>query len=422
MSDELRNGGPGDDFASGEDFADNAGLVSDEQIGLKEGERGVLITPRRLLIAVAVVLAIILALLLFYLLFMRGEGLSTRVTGGDVNGIQAERVILGPGSGSKEPVFARPMGAAWDPGGDYVYVADSEHNRICVFSRAGRFINEFGGLGVAKPLPGAKNTWKPGRLSYPVDVATDDEGRVYVADFYNDSISVFSANGEFVNRFPDPYKPVGKGSSGHEGQGIAVTAVTVHEGLVYATDTYQIFVFKLDGTLVRQFGRPGKEVGELDRPNGVAVLEDGTIVVSDSNNNRMQAFTPTGEPLWVLGERLPAGVQTPRDDVFVLPRGVTTMEEGSLLVADPLGQALVEFTDKGQEVQSYGRRGTLPSELSFPNDVDWHDGRILVADRENQRVQIVKIGRRGGVGSVSGRRTPLGALVTRQEPCSTLKR
>jgi hypothetical protein len=32
-----------------------------------------------------------------------------------------------------------------------------------------------------------------------------------------------------------------------------------------------------------------------------------------------------------------------------------------------------------------------PGQLNFPNDVDWHNGRILVADRENNRVQVVRL-------------------------------
>jgi sugar lactone lactonase YvrE len=260
-----------------------------------------------------------------------------------------------------------------------------------VFDEDGTFILEFGGTGIAKPAPGSAKTWTPGNLNYPVDVAVDDEGLVYVADFYNDSVSVFSADGEFLRRFPDPNVPTGKGSSGRGGRGIAVTAIDVADERVYATDGYQVLVFALDGQLIRQFGRPGSAPGELDRPSGVVVSADGVIYVSDSNNNRLIAYTDEDEPLWTLGDRLPPSTVPSGPDEVILPRGLTLMDGKSLLVADPIGQQLAEVSLEGEALAFFGRRGADPGELNFPNDVDWHDGRIAIADKENSRVQIVRL-------------------------------
>lgn len=352
--------------------------------------RGIYVTPRRILIGIAIVLGIVLIVLLVYLLLMmqpREASVTTRVP---IAGLEAELVVLGPDTGEK-PRFERPMGVAWAPDGRSFYVADTANNRICAFRSDGTFIREFGGFGIAKPLEGAQETWQQGELNYPTDVATDDEGRVYVADFYNDSVSVFDADGSFLRRFPDPKLPVGKGSSGQEGGGIAVTAVAVEDNRVYATDAYQVVVFTLNGEFVAQFGRPGTGPEALDRPNGIAVDDGGRVVVSDSNNNRVTAFTREGELVWSTGNPLPAGSYPVENVPFVLPRGLTTMDEDGLLIADPLAQALVEMTLSGEVVGDYGQRGARPAEVNFPNDVDWHDGRILVADRENDRVQVVRI-------------------------------
>lgn len=348
------------------------------------------LTPRNILIALAVVLLIVLAVLIVYLLFLNRNTLSTQVDGDPVAGLEAELVIEGPGTGDT-PRFKQPMGAAWSPDGREIYVADTGNNRICVFSRGGRFLREFGGFGIAKPLAGAERTWDPGELNYPTDVAVDDEGNVYVADFYNDSISAFTPEGEYIRRFPDPTRVVGRGGSGQDGTGIAVTALDVGGDYVYATDSYQVVVFTLNGTFVRQFGKPGLALGELDRPNGVVVDENMRVIVSDSNNNRVVAYSPLDQPLWVAGGRLSTDATATATD-FVLPRGLTRLSDNDLLVADPLAQQLVRLTSEGSFVEVYGQRGVDASELNFPNDVDsTSDDLLLITDRENNRVQVARI-------------------------------
>jgi DNA-binding beta-propeller fold protein YncE len=285
------------------------------------------------------------------------------------------------------------MGVAWSQDGTRMYVADARNNRICVFDDKGKPVMEFGGLGVAKPLEGAARTWDPGELSYPVDVAVDEEGQVYVADFYNDSVSVFDDKGGFVRRFPDPYKPTGRGSSGSDGGGIAVTSVAVRGDRVYATDTYQVFVFDKNGGLIEQFGKPGMGPDGLDHPGGIAVDRDGKIYVSDSNHNRVIAYTPEGRPLWVTGRPV-SGLKSQTENPFVLPRGLTITSDGSIIVADPLAQQLVKLDEDGKVVAQYGVRGTSEGQLNFPMDVASNSDLLLVADRQNERAQVVKLSTR----------------------------
>jgi outer membrane protein assembly factor BamB len=354
--------------------------------------RGLYLTPRQAFAAIAIVLATILVALIVYLLFfMNGAGLVTR-GGADAAGIRPLFVIDGPGIGER-PRFDRPMGAAFGLDGR-IYVTDTGNNRVCVFSRTGTFLFEFGTFGVAKPLPGAKNTWKPGRLNYPVGIAIDEDGTVYVASFRNDHIQVFDADGKPLRAFPDPGKPTGKGSSGQDEQGIAVTDVAVGNGRVYATDVYQIFVFDTAGTLLSQFGRPGFGPTGLDHPNGVAVDERGGIYVSDSNHARVTAFAKDGSYRWVLGSPPPAtksATVTATSAVFTLPRGITVLDGGDVLVVDTFNFDLVRMTSAGRLVARYGQRGVAPGQFNFPNDVDASGSRLVVTDKENNRVQVVEI-------------------------------
>ena len=345
-------------------------------------------SPRRTFLAIAALLALLLLGLIGFLIYLAMSNGYTQKGGAEQAGIVPLLQIYGPGTGTT-PKFNKPMGAAFGPDGR-IYVADTQNNRIAVFSKSGRFLFEFGGFGIAKPLAGSTMTWKPGLLSYPTDVAVDKNGDVYVADFYNDSISVFNKKGRFLRRFPDPYKPVGEGSSGQDGGGIRVTSVTVVDGKVYATDEYQVFVFDTSGKLLRQFGKPGAGPGDLDHPNGLAVDSSGRVFVSDSNHNRVTAFSPEGTVLWVTGTKVSEVMKT-TDNPFILPRGLCLTLDGSIIVADPLGQTLVKLDRDGKVVGHFGMRGDQPGQLNFPNDADARKDTVLITDKENNRVQVVRL-------------------------------
>lgn len=351
------------------------------------------ISARQAFLMLALVLAVaLIALIAYAVLMSRGGGLVE--VGGEAHaGVKPLLTIEGPGTGDK-PRFDRPMGAAFAPDGT-IYVADSGNDRICVFDKEGTFLREFGGHGIAKPLPGAEMNWKPGTFNFPVGIDIDAAGNLYVADFRNDQIQVYDLTGKFLRRFPDPAKPVGKGSSGQEGTGIAVTDVAVRGDRVYATDEYQIFVFSTEGKLLEQFGKPGKAPGDLDRPNGVDVAENGTIYVADSNNNRVQALSPTGEPVWTAGGRV-SELSKETKNPFALPRSVTVLNDDSIIVVDAFAFALIEVGPDGAVGESYGERGVDPGQFNFPNSVDDLDDLLVVSDKENDRVQVLRLERGRG--------------------------
>ena len=342
-------------------------------------------SQRRLLYALLVALMVLLVLVAALLLALaRSEQTGTYAP---VAGITPLHVIYGPGVGEKGPLFNRPMGASFGREGR-IYVADTGNNRVVVFDRNARYLFQFGGLGVAKPASGGKRSWKPGRFNYPTDVTTDEDGNVYVADFRNDQIQMFDADGRFVRVFPDRDKPVGKGSSGAGGNGIAVTSLSAYESRVYATDTYQVLVFTPRGKLLSQFGMPGSGPGQLDHPNGIAVTPQSAMVVSDSNNARVVAMTPAGKRLWSVGKA--AGVEPTRTGgVFELPRGLTYSDDGSIIVSDSLASHLVQLSVTGDLLNTFGQRGDAPGEFNFPTDVASQGNRLVVSEKGNNRVQVV---------------------------------
>jgi sugar lactone lactonase YvrE len=351
--------------------------------------RGLYLTPRQTfgLLAIGLIVAL-LVLLWFLLTALRPTGGLVTKGGTAVEGIQPVLTIQGPGRGA-QPTFQRPLGVAYGPDGR-IYVRDTGNNRVCVFERDGSFVKEWGGFGVAKPAPGGVYSWKPGSLNFPDGIAVDEQSNVYVADFRNDCIEVFDRDGKFLRRFPDPTKPTGRGSSGQDGKGIAVTSVAVAAGKVYATDTYQVFVFTTSGRLLQQFGKPGRGAGDLDHPNGIAVAPDGTIYVSDSNHARVVAFKPDGTPKWTAG-RIPTSINDTSPAAFELPRGLAVMPDTNVIVVDVFGFDLVRLSATGQVVAKYGERGVEPGQFNFPNAVSVLGSTLAVADKENNRIQVLRL-------------------------------
>jgi len=112
-----------------------------------------------------------------------------------------------PGSGDGE--FNQPWGITLDGDGN-IFVADWKNHRIQKLSPKGEFLMKFGEYGTV-PVPpnafavtylgphvaptGAAEYPKAGLLNHPTDVAVDNDGDIYVADWGNHRISIFDPEG-----------------------------------------------------------------------------------------------------------------------------------------------------------------------------------------------------------------------------------
>lgn len=75
---------------------------------------------------------------------------------------------------------------------------------------------------------------------------------------------------------------------------------------------------------------------------------------------------------------------------FNLPTDIDLTPAGEIFVTDGYGNARVhKFAADGTHLLFWGEPGTGPGEFNLPHAV-WvaRDGRVLVADRENDRVQV----------------------------------
>ena len=73
-----------------------------------------------------------------------------------------------------------------------IFIADGEstNTRVVKYSKDGKFVSWFGGLGKA-----------PGQFDEPHSIAIDERGRLYVGDRRNKRVQVFDQSGKFLNEW-----------------------------------------------------------------------------------------------------------------------------------------------------------------------------------------------------------------------------
>ena len=116
------------------------------------------------------------------------------------------------------------------------------------------------------------------------DVSADNHGNLYVTDYTNDCIQVFSNDGVFLRSF-------GSDSNGVKRLG-GPDSVCVSGHYVYVTNYsgHYVSVFTTEGDYVTSFGQEGSGEGEFKLPCGVCTDKDGFVYVADCDNNRVQCF------------------------------------------------------------------------------------------------------------------------------------
>ncbi|NJN93877.1 MAG: hypothetical protein HC875_07195 [Anaerolineales bacterium] len=176
---------------------------------------------------------------------------------------------------------------------------------------------------------------------------------------------------------------------------------------------------------VDSLGGPGSEPGQFFEPRDVAALRDGSLVIADTANRRVQLLTAQGVPLKILtGDPFPfeeplAVAVNSRDEILVLdsalqwvyrydsagnllnrfggptaflfhPRGLTVFDDDSVAVADTGSSRLALFNAGGIPAGSIGALGTGPGQFNEPTDVLRDaQGTYFVVEAENSRLQRV---------------------------------
>jgi peptidylglycine monooxygenase len=142
-----------------------------------------------------------------------------------------------------------------------------------------------------------------------------------------------------------------------------------------------VIVFDRDGNFLDSWGS-----GLIADPHGISYSRDGRIWVVDRDAHQVLAFDDAGRLTSTLGKRNAPRLGRP----FNHPTDVAVADDGNVYVADGYGNSRVHiFSSDGTHLLSWGEAGGRDGAFTTPHAI-WVDGlgRVLVADRENNRVQL----------------------------------
>jgi sugar lactone lactonase YvrE len=155
-----------------------------------------------------------------------------------------------------------------------------------------------------------------------------------------------------------------------------------------------VFKFDPNGKVVANFG-----ADLINWPHGFNVDRDDNIWITDGRAGNGKGHTviklsSDGKVLMTLGKAGEAGDAL---DHFDTPSDVLIAPSGDILVADGHGEInkkvtndrIMRFSKDGKFIKTWGRHGSEPGEFNTPHKLAMDSqGRLFVADRVNNRVQV----------------------------------
>lgn len=148
--------------------------------------------------------------------------------------------------------------------------------------------------------------------------------------------------------------------------------------------------FDASGKFLLAFGQ-----GLFNHPHGFYVDREGSVWTTDNTGgngkgHQVIKFSPQGKVLLTLGK---PGLAGDGPDMFNAPTDVAVARNGDIIVSDGHGgntnARIVKFTRDGKFIAAWGRRGSGPGEFGVNHSLAIDSaGRIFVADRSNNRIEI----------------------------------
>lgn len=233
---------------------------------------------------------------------------------------------------------------AVDSGGRLFVLNRGEHPVVVLEAESGRFLE----------------VWASATLERPHGIALGPDGSVFVVDDHAHVVHKLSPKGDLVMTMGVRGVPSDTGCVGMNPFTIERAAGPFHcptnlavapDGSLYVSDGYgnaRVHHFSAEGALISSWGEPGEAPGQFRLPHGIATDRLGRVYVADRENNRVQVFGPSGEPLaqwrrcsrpcqiWVDGEGITYVAE-------LIPRG------GRVSVLGPEGELITRWEIGGDE-------------------------------------------------------------------------
>ena len=276
-------------------------------------------------------------------------------------------ITAGSGTGQ----FMNPQSIQISPQNE-VYIADYSNDRIQVFTKEGVFVRTIGSRGTAV-----------GEFIGPRSATIDSLGNVLASDFGNNRVLFFAKDtGGFTNTLT---MTTFNGMAINQPYGVATYEEFVPQitGNFYIVDSGNSRVVCCDraGVFVWTFGTDGTSTAQLHLPTDIAVTEDGTtIYVSDTGNNRIMQLNSSGTFLAQFNDGGESHIAL-NGNV-----GITVDHAGDIYVADQHNHRIIKYSSIGAVLGYFDFAASI-----YPADVAVdHLGYVYVVDFINSAVYVLK--------------------------------
>ena len=174
----------------------------------------------------------------------------------------------------------------------------------------------------------------------------------------------FGTEGTKEGQFTNPY-------------GVAIT----NDGCILVTDIHRLQKLTFDGICVQSVGSSMSGSGQLQfsNPRGTAVcLTTGLVFVADSGNNRIQVFNSD----------LTYAHSITGDKCYGLPYDVSLDSDGCVYIAEWGNHCITKLTTTGQYIIRLGSVGSAPGQLLYPHSLTINNNLVYVSEYGNDRVSL----------------------------------
>ncbi len=302
---------------------------------------------------------------------------------------------------SAAATFNGPLGLAVDASNN-VFVAELYADDIRKIS--GGSVTTFSGTGAYGLLNGPALT---ATYNYPIALAFDGAGNLYVADYNNDVIRRVSTAG-IVTTF------AGSGVYGSTNGPGTSAAFNVPQGTVFDASG-NLYIPDINNNEIRVISPAGvvgtfagtgfqgatdgpAAMATFNQPSGIAIDPSGNIFVSDTYNNKIRKITPAGVVSTISGTGA-TGATNGAGNVatFNHPQGIVVDSAGDLLVSDQFNQLIRKVTPTGVTSTIAGTGATGAADgpgasatFNQPTGISVDsNGIIYVADFNNNKIRAI---------------------------------
>jgi DNA-binding beta-propeller fold protein YncE len=256
-----------------------------------------------------------------------------------------------------------------------IFVTDALNSRVHCFDNNGSYMFTIGKDAGPDPM-----RYENGSFKVPFTIFIDDQDQIFVSDIGRNDIQVFNSTGNFVRRIR---VNLNEGDKPLRANGVCV----VDNNLLAISDTgnHRVLFIDMDGNIVSVIGKRGQAPGEWSFPGEIERSASGELYIVDVINNRVQVLDLDGKFVREFGQ---AGEGV---GLFGRPAGLALDPKGRIWVSDNMSTMVQSFTAQG-EIKFV--MGTAQDEWHFvaPRGIHFVGDRMYIVDRLSNKVMVFDLG------------------------------